>query len=47
VVVLRLLDKQKVSDQKTFWQLITIAGPILFLLILGALVTFWRKKKYL
>ncbi|MEY4381342.1 MAG: hypothetical protein RJA92_722 [Bacteroidota bacterium] len=47
VVVLRLLDKQKVADQKTFWQLLTIAGPILLLLILGATVTFWRKKKYL
>lgn len=47
VVVLRLLDKQKVADQKTFWQLITIAVPILILLLIGILVSFWRKKKYL
>jgi ABC-2 type transport system permease protein len=47
VVVLRLLDKQKVADQKTVWQLVTIAGPILLLLIVGSLVAFWRKKKYL
>jgi len=47
VVVLRLLDKQKVADQKTFWQLITIAVPILILLMIGILVSFWRKKKYL
>ena len=46
VVVLRLLDKQKVADQKTFWQLITIAVPILILLLIGILVSFWRKKKY-
>lgn len=47
VVVLRLLDKQKVADQKTFWQLVTTAGPILILLLIGILVAFWRKKKYL
>lgn len=47
VVVLRLLDKQKVADQKTFWQLVTTAGPILILLLIGIFVAFWRKKKYL
>lgn len=47
VVVLRLLDKQKVADQKIFWQLVTTAGPILILLLIGIFVAFWRKKKYL
>lgn len=47
IVVLRLLDKQKVADQKTFWQLVTTAGPILILLLIGIFVAFWRKKKYL
>jgi ABC-2 type transport system permease protein len=47
VVVLRLLDKQKVADQKTFWQLVTTAEPILILLLIGIFVAFWRKKKYL
>jgi gliding-associated putative ABC transporter substrate-binding component GldG len=47
VVVLRLLDKQKIADQKTFWQLVTTAGPILILLLIGIFVAFWRKKKYL
>jgi gliding-associated putative ABC transporter substrate-binding component GldG len=46
VVVLRLLDKQKVADQKSFWQIVTTAGPILLLLLIGMLVSFWRKKKY-
>jgi hypothetical protein len=46
VVVLRLLDKQKVADQKTIWQVVAIAGPILFLLMIGILVSFWRKKNY-
>jgi len=47
VVVLRLLDKQKVSDQKKIWQFVTIAGPILLLFLIGFLVSFRRKKKYL
>ena len=46
VVVLRLLDKQKVVDQEKIWQLITNAGPVVLLLLIGLLVSFWRKKKY-
>ena len=47
VVVLRLLDKQKVADQKKIWQFVTIAGPIVLLLLIGFFVSSWRKKKYL
>ena len=47
VVVLRLLDKQKVVDQEKIWQLITTVGPVVLLLLIGLLVSFWRKKKYL
>jgi len=47
VVVLRLLDKQKVVDQEKIWQLITIGGPMFLLLLIDILVSFWRKKKYL
>ena len=46
VVVLRLLDKQKVVDQEKIWQLITIGGPMFLLLLIDILVSFWRKKKY-
>jgi len=46
VVVLRLLDKQKVVDQEKIWQVVTIGGPILLLLFIDILVSFWRKKKY-
>ena len=43
---LRLLDKKKVDDQRTTWQLINIAVPIL-LLVLFALIYQWqRKRKY-
>jgi gliding-associated putative ABC transporter substrate-binding component GldG len=44
--VVRLLDSKKVNDQKSFWQLINIAVPVL-LVILFALVFQWnRKRKY-
>jgi len=46
VVVLRLLDKQKVVDQEKIWQLITTVGPVVLLLLIGLLVSFCRKKKY-
>jgi gliding-associated putative ABC transporter substrate-binding component GldG len=46
VVVLRLLDKQKVVDQEKIWQLITTVGPVVLLLLIGLLVSFLRKKKY-
>ena len=44
---LKKVDKQKVADQKTLWQVVTTAGPILILLLIGIFVAFWRKKKYL
>ncbi|RYD79142.1 MAG: gliding motility-associated ABC transporter substrate-binding protein GldG [Sphingobacteriales bacterium] len=44
--VARLLDPKKVEDEKTFWQLINIALPVM-LVILFALVFQWnRKRKY-
>ena len=44
--VVRLLDTKKVNEQKTIWQVINIAVPVL-LVILFALVFQWiRRKKY-
>ncbi len=44
--VVRLLDTKKVNEQKTMWQVINIAVPVL-LVILFALVFQWiRRKKY-
>ncbi|WP_343615623.1 gliding motility-associated ABC transporter substrate-binding protein GldG [Flavobacterium sp.] len=45
-VELPLLDKEKVYENYTFTQFITIGLPILILLIFGLLFTFIRKKKY-
>lgn len=43
---LRLLDKKKVDEQRTTWQLINIAVPIVIILLFGALYQFIRKRKY-
>lgn len=45
-VVLRLLDKQKVKEQKTVWQLINVLAPVLLILLIGGLFQWQRKEKY-
>jgi gliding-associated putative ABC transporter substrate-binding component GldG len=45
-VDLPLLDKEKVSENYTYSQVLTLAVPILILGIFGFLFTFIRKKKY-
>ena len=44
--VLRVLDTKKVSEQKTFWQLINTALPVLIVLIFGFIFQQIRKRKY-
>ncbi|MEP7254226.1 MAG: gliding motility-associated ABC transporter substrate-binding protein GldG [Ferruginibacter sp.] len=43
---LRLLDKKKVDDEKTTWQLINIVVPILLVFLFAVLYQFLRKRKY-
>lgn len=45
-VVLRLLNKQKLQEQKTFWQLINVLLPVAMVLLIGYLFQCWRKKRY-
>ena len=45
-IVLRLLDSKKVRDQKTIWQLVNIALPILLIILLGSIYQQLRKRKY-
>lgn len=44
--VLRVLDTKKVNEQKTFWQLINIAFPVLLVLLGGFIYQQIRKRKY-
>lgn len=45
-VVLRLLDREKVKEQKIFWQLMNILLPVFFVLLIGVLFRWWRKQQY-
>lgn len=44
--VLRLLDKKKLSEEKTFWQVMNIGLPLVLVLILGVFFQWRRKSKY-
>ena len=45
-VDLPLLDRERVHEEYTYIQIITIGMPLLLLLIFGVLFTFIRKRKY-
>lgn len=45
-VKLRLLDSQKVKEQKTTWQLLNTGAPLLAVIIFGLAYNFTRKRKY-
>jgi len=45
-IVLRLLDKNKVKTERTFWQIINVALPILSVLIFGFLNSVYRKRRW-
>lgn len=44
--VLRVLDTKKVNEQKTKWQLLNIAIPILLIILSGFIYQQIRKRKY-
>lgn len=43
---LRLLDRTKVNEEKTKWQLINVLGPIIVILLFGIIQTYIRRRKY-
>ncbi|MEP1489492.1 MAG: gliding motility-associated ABC transporter substrate-binding protein GldG [Algibacter sp.] len=45
-IVVAFLDQEKISAQKTKWQLINILLPLLFLAVFGFIFNSLRKKKY-
>ena len=44
--VVRLLDSKKVEAQKSFWQVINIAGPVVLVIIFALIFQWFRKRKY-
>jgi ABC-2 type transport system permease protein len=45
-IVLRLLNKPKVKEEKRFWQMFNMVLPLIVLLLFGLLNAFIRKRKY-
>ncbi len=45
-IKLRMLDRVKIRQEKTFWQLINIGFPILLLIICGIFQHYYRIRKY-
>lgn len=45
-IKLRLLDKNKISSERTKWQLINTLVPVILIIIFGLLFNYIRKKKY-
>jgi ABC-2 type transport system permease protein len=43
---LRLLDKKKLDEQKSTWQLINIVTPLLLVILFGLAYQFVRKRKF-
>ncbi len=43
---LRLLDPEKTEDERSFWQLINIASPLVVIIICGLIFQYVRKRKY-
>lgn len=45
-VTLRLLDKNKVAEQRVLWQVVNIVVPVVLVLLFGVVLQWRRRKKY-
>jgi ABC-2 type transport system permease protein len=45
-VKLRPLDKIRSRDERNYWQILNLALPLALVLILGVILQWWRKNKY-
>ena len=43
---LRMLDKTKIENSKTQWQLINLVLPVVVIILFGMIITFLRKRRY-
>ena len=44
--VLRLLDKKRVEEERVFWQLLNLLGPLVLLIVAAVLLDRYRKNKF-
>jgi gliding-associated putative ABC transporter substrate-binding component GldG len=45
-IKIRPLDSVKLTEDKTYWQVVNLAGPIVLVIIFGVLKSIIRKKKF-
>ncbi|MFN8888087.1 MAG: gliding motility-associated ABC transporter substrate-binding protein GldG [Cyclobacteriaceae bacterium] len=45
-VKIRPLDKEKIRNERTYWQLINLVLPLIVLVAMGLLLTYMRKARY-
>jgi ABC-type uncharacterized transport system involved in gliding motility auxiliary subunit len=43
---IRPLDKEKIKEERMFWQVINLFLPLLLVVIFGLSRAYWRKLKY-
>ncbi len=45
-IKLRMLDKTKINNQRLFWQLVNVTGPLVLIIFIGLFFVVVRKRKY-
>lgn len=45
-VIMRKLDTAKIERERTFWQVINVVVPVVIILVVGLVLTIFRKRKY-
>ncbi|MEI6865118.1 gliding motility-associated ABC transporter substrate-binding protein GldG [Flavicella sp.] len=45
-ISLKTLDKNKISQDKTYWQILNLLLPLLFVFVVGGIYLYYRKKIY-
>jgi hypothetical protein len=45
-VKIRPLDKEKIREDKMFWQILNVGAPWVMLISFGTIFHYWRKRKY-
>jgi ABC-2 type transport system permease protein len=45
-VLARPLDKERVKNEKTYWQMINLGLPLLIIVLAGLVLSWWRKRTY-
>ncbi len=43
---LKLLDQEKIVNQKNKWQLINIGVPLLYVIVIGLLFSWYRRRRF-